>query len=183
MKKRGGGRVTHALIDNSATLVFLADQACITPHVWLSRTDQLAHPDQMIFDLDPPEGNFRLACTAALALHELLSELGLAACVKTTGAKGLHVQVPLDRRARFDEVRAFAREVADVLASKDTGRFTTEQRKGKRRGRLYIDVMRNAYGQTAVAPSPCVPAPARRWRPRLRGRSSLTAVLRRSDST
>jgi bifunctional non-homologous end joining protein LigD len=151
VKKRAGGRVTHALIDNAATLVFLADQACITPHVWLSRADKPEQPDQMIFDLDPPEGDFSLACAAALALHDVLDELGLAAFVKTTGAKGLHVQVPLDRRARFDDVRAFAREVASLIAAKDR-RFTTEQRKAKRRGRLYLDVMRNAYGQTAVAP-------------------------------
>jgi bifunctional non-homologous end joining protein LigD len=151
VKKRGGGCVTHALIDNAATLVFLADQACITPHVWLSRTDKPEQPDQMIFDLDPPEGHFRLACAAALVLREVLEKLGLAAFVKTTGAKGLHVQVALDRRARFDDVRAFARDVASLVAAKDK-RFTTEQRKAKRRGRLYLDVMRNAYGQTVVAP-------------------------------
>jgi bifunctional non-homologous end joining protein LigD len=151
VKKRTGGSVTHALIDNSATLVFLADQACITPHVWLSRADKPESPDQMIFDLDPPEGDFGLACSAARVLHKVLGELGLAPFVKTTGAKGLHVQVPLDRRARFDDVRAFARDVASLIAARDR-RFTTEQRKAKRRGRLYLDVMRNAYGQTAVAP-------------------------------
>ena len=150
--KRAGGTVTHALINNRDTLVFLADQACITPHVWLSRADRLERPDQLIFDLDPPAGKFALAREAALAVREVLEELGLAAFVKTTGGKGLHVQVPIDRRTGFDEVRDFARDVAAIVARRNPRRFTTEQRKPKRRGRLYLDVMRNAYGQTAVAP-------------------------------
>jgi bifunctional non-homologous end joining protein LigD len=152
VKKRGGGSVTHALIENADTLVFLADQACITPHVWLSHADNLERPDQMIFDLDPPAGKFSLARAAALAVREVLEALGMTAYVKTTGGKGLHVQVPLDRRSEFDDVRVFAREIAEHVASKEPGRFTMEQRKPKRRGRLYLDVMRNAYGQTAVAP-------------------------------
>lgn len=152
VKKRAGGTLTHAVVDNRDTLAFLADQACITPHVWLSRADKLERPDQMIFDLDPPAGKFALACEAARAVRTAVEELGLAAFVKTTGGKGLHVQVPLERRSSFDEVRAFAREIAELVASRSPRRYTTEQRKPKRRGRLYLDVMRNAYGQTAVAP-------------------------------
>jgi bifunctional non-homologous end joining protein LigD len=152
VKRVGGGSITHAVISNAATLVYLADQACITPHVWLSRADKPGLPDQMIFDLDPPAGKFELARAAARALRAVLEELGLGAFVKTTGGKGLHVQVPLDRRAGFDEVRALARDIAEYLAAGNPERFTTEQRKTKRRGRLYLDVIRNAYGQTAVAP-------------------------------
>jgi len=152
VKKRTGGTVSHALINNADTLVFLVDQACITPHVWLSRADKPERPDQLIFDLDPPAGKFALAREAARAVREVLDRLGLPAFVKTTGGKGLHVHVPLDRRAGFDEVRAFAREVAEVVARKSPRRFTTEQRKSKRRGRLYLDVMRNGYAQTAVPP-------------------------------
>jgi bifunctional non-homologous end joining protein LigD len=150
--KRAGGSVTHAVINNADTLAFLADQACITPHVWLSRADKLERPDQMIFDLDPPAGKFVLACEAARAVREVLDELGLTAFVKTTGGKGLHVQVPIERRADFDEVRTVARGIAEIVGRRHPQRFTTEQRKLKRRGRLYLDVMRNAYGQTAVAP-------------------------------
>jgi bifunctional non-homologous end joining protein LigD len=152
VKRVGGGHLTHAVIANSATLVYLADQACITPHVWLSRADKPEQPDQMIFDLDPPAADFALASTAAHAIRDVLDDVGLAAFVKTTGGKGLHVQVPLDRRAGFDEVRAFARDVAELVILKNPKQFTTEQRKSKRRGRLYLDVIRNAYGQTAVAP-------------------------------
>jgi len=152
VKRQAGGTVTHALINNEDTLVFLVDQACITPHVWLSRADKPERPDQMIFDLDPPAGKFALAREAARAVREVLDRVGLPAFVKTTGGKGLHVHVPLDRRAGFDEVRAFAREVAEIVARKSPQRFTTEQRKPKRRGRLYLDIMRNGYAQTAVPP-------------------------------
>jgi bifunctional non-homologous end joining protein LigD len=152
VKRQTGGTITHALINNRDTLTFLADQACITPHVWLSHADKVDLPDQMIFDLDPPAGKFELARAAALAVREVLDALGLPAFVKTTGGKGLHVQVPLERRSSFDDVRDFARAVAELVAARGPQQFTTEQRKPKRRGRLYLDVMRNAYGQTAVAP-------------------------------
>jgi bifunctional non-homologous end joining protein LigD len=146
-----GGNVRHAVVRDTASLVYLANQACITPHAWLSRAGRPANPDQLIFDLDPPDG-IAAARRAALDLHELLDELGLPAVVKTTGGKGLHVHVPLDRRADFDRVRRFARGVAEVLVSRNPKRYTTEQRKNARGDRLYLDVMRNAYGQTAVPP-------------------------------
>jgi bifunctional non-homologous end joining protein LigD len=149
--KEGNG-TTYAVIDNAATLVYLADQACITPHVWLSRVDRPRHPDRMVFDLDPAAEDLDLLRATARRLRELLDEVGLPAFVKSTGSKGVHVEVPLDRSARFDEVRAFSRAVAGVLASADPERVTTEQRKAKREGRLFLDTYRNGYGQTAVPP-------------------------------
>jgi bifunctional non-homologous end joining protein LigD len=152
VKRKRGGSVEHVVIENAETLVYLADQACITPHVWLSRRDKLDNPDQLIFDLDPPGRELAPVRDAARALKELLSEIGLAAYVKTTGSRGLHVVTPLDRSADFDETRAVARELAALLAEREPKRFTIEQRKEKRRGRLYLDTARNAYAQTAVAP-------------------------------
>jgi bifunctional non-homologous end joining protein LigD len=146
------GRLTQIVCDNVATLVYLADQACVTPHVWLSRIDRPDNPDQMIFDLDPPEGRFAQARGAALALRALLTDLKLPSVAKTTGGKGIHVMVPLDRKAEFDDVRRFARGVAGLLAARDPNGLTTEQRKGKRGDRLFVDVMRNAYAQHAAAP-------------------------------
>jgi bifunctional non-homologous end joining protein LigD len=153
------GAITHAVCNDVASLVYIANQACITLHTWLSRVDRIECPDQMIFDLDPPHHDLDLphdvfpqVRSSALALRDLLDELGLVGFVKTTGLFGAHVVVPLDRSANFDEVRAFAREVADELVRRDPQHRTTEMRKGKRGGRLLIDVMRNAYGQTAVAP-------------------------------
>jgi bifunctional non-homologous end joining protein LigD len=147
----GSGQVVHAVARDTATLVYLANQACITPHAWLSRADRPDNPDQLIFDLDPPDG-FEAARRAALDLRALLDDLGLPTVVKTTGGKGLHVHVPLDRSANFDTVRAFAREVAEVLVEHDPKHYTLEQRKASRQGRLYLDIMRNGYGQTAVPP-------------------------------
>ena len=146
------GTVTHAVCNNIATLVYLANQACVTLHAWLSRADRLEYPDQMIFDLDPAEDNFDDVRSSALGLRELLEQLGLASFVKTTGLRGAHVVVPLDRSATFDEVRAFARDVAAELVRRDPQRRTIEIRKEKRGARLLVDIMRNAYGQTAVAP-------------------------------
>jgi bifunctional non-homologous end joining protein LigD len=148
-----GGSLQHVLVKEPATLVYLANQACLTVHAFLSRADRLRHPDQLIFDLDPPGAEFQLARRVALDLRRLLEEeLRLPTFVKTTGGDGLHVMVPLDRSEDFDAVRAFAAEVGRLLARRDPDRVTVEQRKQKRGNRLFVDVMRNAYAQTAVPP-------------------------------
>jgi bifunctional non-homologous end joining protein LigD len=150
--RKKGGKVDNVICDNAATLVYLANQACFTPHVWLSRRDKLDCPDQLIFDLDPPGKKFALVRLAAKALRDLFDELGLRAFVKTTGSRGLHVTVPLDRKQDFDTARQFAQDVARVLARRHSKRLTVEPRKNKRRGRLYLDTGRNSYAQHAVAP-------------------------------
>jgi bifunctional non-homologous end joining protein LigD len=152
------GTVRHVVCDDAATLIYLANQAVITPHTWLSRIDKPDNPDQMIFDLDPSDGNFKQVCAAAKTLRQRLAEQGLTSFVKTTGSRGLHVLVPLDRRSDFDDVRAFARRVAKDLADGDSEHLTTEFRKDKRKGRIFVDTARNAYAQTA--------APAYAVRPR-----------------
>lgn len=149
-----GGTVHHVLCDKPATLVYLANQACIEPHVFLSRTDRLGCPDQLVIDFDPPRAeDFDAARQAALWLRELLDgEFGVTPFVKTTGGKGLHVHLPLDRKAGFDEVREFAAGLAAVLAAQHPDVLTTEQRKDSRGNRVYLDIMRNSYAQTVVAP-------------------------------
>lgn len=147
-----GGTLTQVVCENAATLVYLADLACVTPHAWLSRIDRPDHPDQLIFDLDPDGDDFAAARAAALALRSLLDELDLPSFVKTTGQRGLHVAVPLDRSDGFDAVRAFARDVARELVARHPSQLTLEQRKDRRHGRLYLDLMRNGYAQTAVPP-------------------------------
>ncbi|MDQ0993943.1 DNA ligase D-like protein (predicted polymerase) [Streptomyces sp. V3I7] len=106
----------------------------------------------MVFDLDPPGDDFAPVREAARWLGELLDRLGLPSALMTTGSRGLHVVVPLTRRHDFDEVRAFARDVAETLAADHPDRLTTAARKKDRGDRLYLDVQRNAYAQTAVAP-------------------------------
>lgn len=147
-----GGKNTYVVCNNAATLAYLANQACITLHIWLSRIDKLDYPDRMIFDLDPGNSDFTLVRTTARELHDLLETLGLTSFVMTTGSRGIHIVVPLDRRSTFDEVRVFARTISDYLAQKKPKQLTTEARLNKRRSRLYIDASRNAFAQTGVAP-------------------------------
>jgi bifunctional non-homologous end joining protein LigD len=147
-----GGTVDMVVCDDTATLAYLANQACLTPHPWLSRTDRLDHPDRLVFDLDPSADDFETVRWAAHRLGDLLTGLGLRPAVMTTGSRGLHLLVPLDRRTDFDTVRAFARRVAELLAARHPDRLTTAARKDKRGDRLYLDIQRNAYAQTSVAP-------------------------------
>ena len=168
------GIVRHVVCDNASTLVYLANQAVITPHTWLSRIDKPTHPDQMIFDLDPSHGDFRAVCNTAKLLREQLLEEGLASFVKTTGSRGLHVLVPMNRRADFEAVRAFARTIAEALVQRDPEHRTTEVRKDKRRGRIFVDTVRNAYAQTA--------APAYAVRPRNRAPVAAPLEWKELDS-
>lgn len=149
---RQGGHQRLVVCNRKATLAYLANQACVTPHLWLSRRDRLEHPDQLVIDLDPPGREFGPVREAARQCRELLDELDLFSVLKTTGSRGLHVIIPLRRQQGFDAVRDFARDLARVLEKRHPRTLTTEQRKAKRKGRLYLDVGRNAYGQTAVAP-------------------------------
>jgi bifunctional non-homologous end joining protein LigD len=148
----GETRQTQVVCRNMATLVLLAQYNCVTPHVWTSRCDRLDRPDQVVFDLDPAGDDFEEVRFAARVVRAALEELGLVAFAKTTGSRGIHVHVPLRREHSFDRVRAFARELAERLADRHPERLTVEQRKAERGGRLYLDVTRNAWGQTVVPP-------------------------------
>ena len=152
--KREGGSFDAPVIDSPAVLVYLANQAMITPHRYLSRVDDLEHPDKMVYDLDPPEGTEdpEPVRRAALALRSLMQELDLVPWVQTTGSKGFHIVVPLDRSLGFDAVRDFAHDAALLLVRRHEDRYTLEQRKEKRGGRIFLDTLRNVYGATAVAP-------------------------------
>jgi bifunctional non-homologous end joining protein LigD len=142
----------HILCNNQASLVYLANQAAITLHGWLARAPRLRSPDRLIFDLDPPDGDFAAVRQAARWVVQLMQAIGLAPFVMTTGSRGLHVAAPLRTELDFDEVREFAQAMAAHLAEQHPDALTVAQRKYKRRGRIYLDVMRNAYGQTSVMP-------------------------------
>jgi bifunctional non-homologous end joining protein LigD len=154
--RRRGGEVTHAVGGEAATLVWLANQNCITPHAWTSRADKPGRPDRLVFDLDPPDadpdGHFTAIRAGALELGALLEEIGLAAFAMTSGSRGLHVVAPLRRRAEADEARATAGAIAEALAERRPEELTTAWRKEKRGGRVLVDVARNTYAQTTVAP-------------------------------
>jgi bifunctional non-homologous end joining protein LigD len=146
------GEVDYVVAEDAATLVYLANQACITLHTGLSRTGRIDHPDRMVFDFDPSDDDFAKVKRAAKDARRLLEEVGLTSFVQSTGSRGLHVWVPLDRRATFDEVRDVASDLAETLAARKPDERTTAQRKAGRGDRVFIDVVRNAYGQTVVAP-------------------------------
>ncbi len=152
VKVKEGGSQQQLVCDNVASLVYLADQACITPHPWLSKKGRLDYPDRMIFDLDPAGDDFGAVKDAAFVLKDMLERAKLKPYVMTTGSKGLHVTVPLDGRASFDLVRSRARELAEEAAAREPDSLTVEPRKDARRGRTFIDYLRNAYGQTSVPP-------------------------------
>jgi len=151
--RKRGGTVTHALANNAESVVFMANQNCITPHVWLSKVDMPEQPDRVIFDLDPHEGGTFADCRAAARdLGEMLRDRGLATYAMVTGSQGLHVVVPIRRGPRFAEVFQWAKAVGIELAEANPEKLTLEFLKENRGGRIYVDVRRNAYAQHAVAP-------------------------------
>jgi bifunctional non-homologous end joining protein LigD len=145
-------QVTYMVCRDPDDLAYLANQACVTPHVWLSRTPDIYRPDQLVFDLDPASSDPRVLRLAAAALHELLEELGLASFLKSSGSRGLHVVVPLVPAAETDAVKVFSMVVAEALAARHPDELTTEGRIADRDGRLYLDIGRNGYAQTMAAP-------------------------------
>lgn len=152
LARSDGEELEHVVIEDAATLVWLSQQSAFELHQWLSPAGDPRRPDQLVIDLDPPEGEVAAARWAARRVHDLLDELGCPSLVKTSGSKGFHIHVRLDGRADFDQVRRTAHRLAGVLAKRHPERLTDEHRKAKRRGRVYVDVGRNAYGQTAVIP-------------------------------
>lgn len=152
VRKKQGGSSSLVIADKTATLAYLADQACITPHVWLSRIDEINQPDRIVFDLDPSDDDFDKVREAARICGDAFEEMGLAVFLQLTGSKGIHVVMPIARGPDFDEVRSLARAVAKRLADDHPDRLTVEQRRDKRGDRVYLDTARIAYAQTMVTP-------------------------------
>ena len=151
--KKEGGWAHHVLCNTKETLQYLVNQYVLTFHVTLSKVETINYPDKLIFDLDPPKGNFQLAVKAAKTLRQLLEEeLKLNAYVMTSGSEGLHIAVPILPDKTFNEIHLFAKQVATYACHLYPKEFTTAIRKNKREGRLYIDFMRNSYAQTSVSP-------------------------------
>lgn len=152
VEKKEGGSNEHVIVQSKGTLMYLANQACITPHVWLCTQDDLHKPDKMVFDLDPSTDDYEPVKQAALALKAIIEDYELTPFVMTTGSKGLHVVVPIQPDHSFDEVREAAVFIAKQIVDRSPDKFTLEQRKEKRGGKVFLDTLRNAYGQTSVTP-------------------------------
>ena len=150
--REGGKEVTYVMVTDAAGLVALAQMAVLEIHPWGARHDRIEQPDVMTFDLDPgPDVPWRALVEAAAHTRLFLHELGLTSFVKTTGGKGLHVVVPIERRLEWDDVKTFTENVAKVLARRDPQRFTASMSKAARPGKIFVDYVRNARSQTAVA--------------------------------
>jgi bifunctional non-homologous end joining protein LigD len=161
------GKRDYLVIRDLAGLLSTVQMGVLELHPWGSRTDRLDRPDRMILDLDPdPELPWSQVVDAARHVRGVLEELGLVCFLKTSGGKGLHLVVPLDRRHAWDEVKEFSQSLAQRLAGQEPRRYTASASKAARRGRIYIDYLRNAMGATAVAaystrarPGATVPTP------------------------
>jgi len=144
---------TQLVARRQQDLAYLANQACLTIHMWLSRKDKPSTPDRMILDIDPPGSDFRPVQLAARIILKHCRHHALPVYCMLTGSRGAHLVIPIRRKPDFDTVRAAAARFATRIADQSEDRLTTEQRKDdSREGRVYLDVSRNAYGQTTVAP-------------------------------
>ncbi|HEY0634551.1 MAG TPA: DNA ligase D [Gammaproteobacteria bacterium] len=142
----------YVYIRTLADLLALVQHGALELHPWGCRVDDIEHPDMMVFDLDPaPEVAWQEMVRTARALRERLQQLGLTAFVRTTGGKGLHLVVPLRPEADWPAVKAFAQTVAQQHARDEPGLLTTHMALARRRGRIFIDSLRNARGATAIA--------------------------------
>jgi bifunctional non-homologous end joining protein LigD len=147
-----GEMTTYLIADDLTGLVSLVQLGVLEIHVWGSTERRLEHPDRVVLDLDPDEGlAWSRIVEAALGLRKLLADIGLESFTKTTGGKGLHVVVPLQPRYGWDEIKAFAKSLAEDMARKDPAGYTVTMAKRARRDRIFIDYLRNQRGATAIS--------------------------------
>lgn len=155
-----GGSLRQVIANDAATLVYLAGQNVITPHVWLSRVDGPRQPDRLILDFDPSPGiGFAEVRAAARAAGEQLRAAGLVPYAMVTGSRGVHVVCPLRRGPSFHSVHGFARSLAEQMVATDPRHLTLEWHRSERGGRIYVDVNRVNYAQHVVAPYGVRPRP------------------------
>jgi bifunctional non-homologous end joining protein LigD len=134
-------------------LVSLAQIGALEIHIWGSQADKLEFPDRMIFDLDPdPAVPWPRVVESTHQIRSFLEDIGLQSFVKTTGGKGLHLVVPLQRRQDWDEVKGFSKAVAELIERADPHRYTSNMSKAVRGGKIFIDYLRNGRSATAIAP-------------------------------
>jgi bifunctional non-homologous end joining protein LigD len=153
VKESDGETAQYLMIDNRAGLVSVAQIGGLEIHLWGSTAKKLERPDRLVFDLDPdPAVDFTAVRVAARDVRDLLQTAGLTSFPLVTGGKGIHVVVPLDASQDWDTVKSFARGVAAKLAENEPDRFVATMAKAKRKGRIFIDWLRNERGATAIAP-------------------------------
>jgi len=151
--REGGSReVDFALVNSREALLWMVQMNCVDMNAWYSRVDKPHRPDFVVFDLDPPDepDGFALAIEVAHLVRELLDEVGLPGYVKTSGADGIHVLAPIQRRAGYDQTYAFAEAASRLLEERHPGKLTTQWLKKKRTGVL-VDHRQNGWGKTIAS--------------------------------
>ena len=148
---KSGGVVNYPVVRDARGIMWLANQNCITPHVWTSRVPDLFHPDLCVFDLDPLDDDARALRSAALLVRDALAELGITSWVKTTGSKGFHVAFALDEKSNSGQVARFAHALGRELVGRAPDRLTQEFYKADRGGKILVDTGRNEFGATFAA--------------------------------
>ena len=151
--EKGGGKADYLVIRSRAGLIGAAQIGGMELHVWGAREDNLERPERLVFDLDPDESlGFSDVKGAALEIRETLNKAGLVSFPLLTGGKGVHVVAPIARTRGWDEVKTFCRGVAEQAAKAAPDRYVAQASKAKRKGRIFIDWLRNERGSTAIAP-------------------------------
>lgn len=163
------GKPEHYLtLHNADALVACAQMSALEIHIWGSRNDALEKPDRMVFDLDPDEGlDFQHVKRAAFDIKALLDSASLPSFAMITGGKGIHIVVNVKRRHSWEEHKGFSGEVAELIAGLDPKRFVANMSKAQRKGRIFIDYLRNGRGATAIAP----------YSPRARGMATIAVPV------
>jgi len=153
VREKDGSTEDYLYLTDPKSVLACVQMGTIEFHGWGSPIDPLEHPDRMVFDLDPDEGlDFGDVKNAAVRLHDLLAELGLVSFPMLSGGKGIHVVVPLDKRADWPAVKDFASRFSKALGAADPQHFTANMKKAERKGRIFLDWLRNQRGATAVMP-------------------------------
>ncbi len=153
IKEKDGEVADYLYFGDARGLLACVQMGTIEFHGWGSRIDKVEYPDRLVFDLDPDVGlDFAAVRSAAERLRGLLADLGLKSFPLLTGGKGIHVVVPLDRSAKWDKVKSFAERFSRAVAEAEPERFTANIRKVQRKGRIFLDWLRNQRGATAVLP-------------------------------
>jgi bifunctional non-homologous end joining protein LigD len=144
--------VAYTVCNDAATLAWLGNQAALEFHPAPVRRDRLERPDLLVVDIDPPDDAFDAAVDVAFLVLDVLDDLRIAALVKTTGGKGLHIVIPIVRHVSPDRLRRAATRLTAIVADRRPDLVTAEFRKANRKGRVMLDPSRNGTGATIVAP-------------------------------
>jgi bifunctional non-homologous end joining protein LigD len=150
--KESKGTLPYAIVEDIRGLIYLAQMNVLELHVWGSKASDLERPDRLVFDFDPGEGTtWKDVVYGTKRAREILDKAGLESFLKTTGGKGLHVVVPLKPGAKWDQVKEWCHTLASTMAAQEPDRFVDNMSKAKRRGKIFVDYLRNQRGATSIA--------------------------------